>query len=54
MPATVTLSSDGRTATLNPTKNLTAGKYYTVKVTSGIRDLAHNALVPTSWRVRAR
>ena len=54
LPAAVTLSSDGRTATLDPSKNLVSGKYYTVKVTSGIRDLADNALVPTSWRVRAR
>ncbi len=54
LPAAVTLSSDGRTATLNPSKNLVAGKYYTVKLTSQIEDLADNPLVATSWRVRAR
>jgi len=54
LPAAVTLSSDGRIATLNPSKNLVAGKYYTIKLTSGIRDQADNALVATSWRVRAR
>jgi len=52
--ATVTLSTDGRTATLNPSANLVAGKFYTVKLSSGIKDLAGNPLVATSWRVQAK
>jgi len=53
LAATVTLSSDGRTATLNPSANLVVGKYYTVKLTSDIKDLAGNRLVATSWKVKA-
>ena len=34
LTAKVTLSSDRRTATLNPTRNLRAGKFYTVKLCS--------------------
>ena len=52
--ATVTLSADGRKATLNPASNLVVGKYYTVKVSSTIKDLAGNSLVATSWQVIAK
>jgi hypothetical protein len=54
LKATVTLSSDGRKATLNPSSNLLVGKYYTVRLDSTIKDTASNALVATSWTVRAR
>jgi large repetitive protein len=54
LSATVTLSADKRWATLNPTSNLVRGKYYTVKLISGITDLLGNTLVATSWKVRAR
>jgi hypothetical protein len=58
--ATVTLSSDGKTATLNPNKNLTAGATYTATVTTQAKDLAGNGLdqdpnlannQPKSWKV---
>ena len=51
---TVTLSSDGRKATLNPSSNLVVGKYYTVRLYSTIKDPAGNSLVATSWQVRAK
>jgi len=54
LAATVTLSADRLTATLNPSANLVAGKFYTLKLSSGIRDLAGNALAATSWRVQAK
>jgi hypothetical protein len=54
LTAAVTLSSDGRTATLNPSANLVSGKYYTVKLSTAIKDLAGNALVATSWKVKAQ
>lgn len=54
LTATVTLSADGRTATLNPSANLVAGKYYTVKLSTAIKDLAGNSLVATSWKVLAQ
>ncbi len=52
--AKVTLSGDGRRATLNPSRNLKVGKYYTVKLSSTIKDRAGNSLAATPWRVRAR
>jgi len=54
LPAHVTLSTDGKTATLNPSSNLVSGKVYTVKLTSGIADMAGNHLKATSWKVIAR
>ncbi len=54
LSATVKLSSDGRTATLNPTANLVAGKTYTLKLTSAIKDTAGNTLAPVSWKVKAK
>lgn len=47
--ALVTLSADGRTLTLDPLLNLTAGRTYTVGLTNGIRDLAGNRLAPVTW-----
>jgi Bacterial Ig-like domain len=54
LPAVVTLSTDRVTATLNPSRNLVAGRYYTVKLTSGVTDMLGNPLVATSWTVKAR
>jgi hypothetical protein len=54
LPARVTINSTARVATLNPTKNLVKGKTYTVKLVSGIKDRAGNALAPTNWKVTAK
>lgn len=51
--ATVTLSADKRTATLNPGSNLVVGAYYTARLTSGVTDLAGNKLAVVSWKVKA-
>ncbi|WP_221177033.1 peroxidase family protein [Nocardioides pocheonensis] len=50
--AVVTLSVDGRTATLNPALNLPAGQTFTVALTNGVRDLAGNRLAPLTWTFR--
>ncbi|GAB3861833.1 hypothetical protein GCM10028801_26400 [Nocardioides maradonensis] len=50
--ALVTLSLDGKTATLTPLLPLTAGTNYRVNLTNGIRDLAGNRLAPVSWTFR--
>lgn len=47
--AAVTLSSDGRTATLNPARPLAAGKRYAVTLTDGIADGAGNPLAAQGW-----
>jgi len=47
--ATVSYSSSSRRATLIPSAALAAEKTYRVQLTSGIRDVAGNALVATSW-----
>ena len=53
--ARVTLSTDGRVATLNPTLNLKRGTYYTLSVTQGVTDRRGNPLQRTySSRVRTR
>lgn len=52
--ATVTLSTDKKAATLNPTNNLRAGRVYILRLRAGITDLAGNALTATSWQVTAR
>jgi hypothetical protein len=54
VPATVTLSPNGRKATLDPIRRLRTGEVYTVKLTGGITDASGNRLVATSWRVTAR
>ena len=51
--ARVTLSSDRKTAKLNPTRNLRPGKVYILKLSSGVKDKAGNRLSATSWRARA-
>jgi hypothetical protein len=52
--AAVTLSSDGRTATLNPTNALRRGKRYTVTVTNHITDKNGQAIKAFSWTVRVQ
>jgi hypothetical protein len=54
IPAKVSLSRSKLKASLNPTKNLVPGKIYTVKVTSGVRDLAGLRLVAYTWAVTAK
>jgi PA14 domain/Concanavalin A-like lectin/glucanases superfamily/Bacterial Ig-like domain/Carboxypeptidase regulatory-like domain len=45
VPASVSLSSDGRSATLTPTVRLTDSTGYQVVVTTGLQDLTSHALV---------
>ncbi|MEZ5092296.1 MAG: Ig-like domain-containing protein [Nocardioides sp.] len=52
--ATVTVNAAGTKATLDPAAPLKAGKKYTIKLTSGIKDLSGNRLVPTQWTVTAK
>ena len=47
--ASVSYDAATRTATLNPGSNLAAGLTYTASLSSGIRDLAGNALAALSW-----
>lgn len=54
LTARVSLSADGRTATLNPKQNLRAGKLYTLKLSTGITDHRGNSLRATSWSATAR
>ena len=54
VPAAVTLSVDGKTATLNPTANLVRGKVYTAWLLNGIKDMAGNPLTSLSWRATAQ
>jgi hypothetical protein len=47
---TVSLSSDGRTASFDPTNTLAAGTAYTASITTGAKDLHGKALaVNTTW-----
>jgi hypothetical protein len=48
--ATVTLSADGRTATLKPGAKLGNAKAFKVQLTNGISDLSGNKLVALSWK----
>ncbi|NYI46605.1 hypothetical protein BJ993_003685 [Nocardioides aromaticivorans] len=52
--AVVTVSADGRTATLNPVLNLLPGRTYRVNLTNAIRDLAGNRLAPVAWTFRTQ
>jgi hypothetical protein len=47
--ATVTRSADKLKAVLNPAANLLVGRTYRAVLTSGITDLANNALVKREW-----
>jgi len=48
--ATVTLSADGKTATLSPSAALGKGRQFQVKMTSGITDMSSNKLAALSWK----
>jgi hypothetical protein len=50
--ANVTLSADGRTATLNPNANLAVGRQFRVNLTNAIRDAAGNRLTALTWTFR--
>jgi hypothetical protein len=52
--ARVTLNRTRRTATIDPVRNLKAGKVYTVKLSGAITDTATNPLVASSWKVTVR
>ena len=54
LPATVTLSVDRKTATLNPDSPLVAGKKYVVKLGAGISDLQGNHMNNLTWTVTAK
>lgn len=54
LSAKVTLNATGKTATLNPARNLKSGKVYTLKLSRGITDVAGNSLVAGTWRVTAK
>jgi hypothetical protein len=54
LPAVVSLSSDKRTAKLNPKQNLKSGKTYIIKLTTGVKDKAGNALVAYKWTVKVK
>src|SRR5688500_7881416 len=45
VPAIVTMNTEGTIATLAPTENLLFGTTYTARLTTGVEDLAGNALV---------
>ena len=49
LAAAVSWNATTRVATLNPAANFAADARYTVSLTAGIRDLAGNTLVPTSF-----
>ncbi|MFM9881751.1 MAG: Ig-like domain-containing protein, partial [Burkholderiales bacterium] len=49
LPGTVTQNVNRLTATFTPAGPLACGIAHTVQLTSGIADLAGNALAPTSW-----
>ena len=50
MDASRTLSADKKTVTLDPTNNLANSTEYTATVTTGVKDLAGNALASNqSW-----
>jgi Ca2+-binding RTX toxin-like protein len=50
--AGVSVSPDGRTATLNPNANLPAGTNFRVNLTNAIRDAAGNRLAAINWTFR--
>ena len=49
IPRVVTYNSGTGVITINPNVNLLPGTEYTVRLLSGITDLAGNPLAPTSW-----
>jgi hypothetical protein len=53
VPSALSLSADGRSATLVPVSPLIPGQSYSVNVSPAIHDAAGNSLPATSWVVRA-
>lgn len=54
-PVAAGISYSGNKATLNPSRNLTAGATYTATVTTGAKDVAGNPLAATkTWRFTIR
>jgi Bacterial Ig-like domain len=50
IPGKFTLSPDGKTASFDPDEDFSPSTKYTATVSTGVRDLAGNALVaPVSW-----
>src|SRR5439155_15440927 len=48
---TVSLSSGGTTATFTPSSNLAFSTAYTATITTGVKDLAGNAMAsPKTWK----
>ena len=54
LTAVVKLDSTKTRAVLNPSANLKRRKTYVLKLSSGIKDNAGNALAPYSWSVTTR
>ena len=54
VPVVVTLSADGKTATMNPNANLVPGKVYTAWFMNGIKDMAGNPLTSLTWKATAQ
>ena len=54
LSAAVTMSNGGRTATLNPARNLMVGKAHTLRLLKGITDRAGNPLTPLGWTVSVK
>jgi Ca2+-binding RTX toxin-like protein len=48
--ATVTLSANGKTATLNPSANIPNARQFRVDLTNAIKDMANNKLAAVSWK----
>jgi hypothetical protein len=48
------MSNGGKTATLNPARNMQIGRIYTIRLLNGIRDLAGNPLSKQGWTVTVR
>ena len=48
--ATVTLSANGRTATLKPAAKLATGHTFRVRLTNGVRDMGSNRLSAMTWK----
>jgi Bacterial Ig-like domain len=54
LSASVRMSNGGKTATLNPARNLRIGRIYTIRLLNGIRDYAGNPVSKQSWTVTVK
>ncbi|MGH3506619.1 MAG: Ig-like domain-containing protein, partial [Nocardioidaceae bacterium] len=54
LSSTVRMSNGGKTATLNPAVNMKVGRFYTLRLTKGIKDRGGNPLKPLSWSVTVK